>query len=79
MRTLWLFKRVKDFPSYIICSDGTVYNRLGLILKPIMSRQGYERIQFKDKNRRVLKSRTNLILSHFSLRRYIELPTDCPF
>lgn len=68
MRTLWLFKPVIDFPEYLICSDGTVY-RQGVILKPIPSRQGYMRIQFKARGKRVLRAVRTLILMHFKKTR----------
>jgi hypothetical protein len=81
MRTIWFFKYIKQFPEYLICSDGSVYNKYGVKLTPILSRQGYERYQFYKGNTRKLFSVRGLLILHFSKKKHIN-PNDlidCPF
>lgn len=43
-------KPVNGFPDYMICSDGTVYNKTGLQIKPEMTRNGYLRVSLSNKD-----------------------------
>ena len=53
-------KQIKDFPNYLITSDGSIYNKNGLKIKPETTKNGYLRVSLsnnKIKHKRVLVHR----------------------
>lgn len=83
MRTFWLFKPIKDFPDYLLCSDGTCYStkrgQVEILKTKESNRQGYPMYGLSKKGKRIYRSIRGLLLSHFSLKKFVEPEIDCPF